>query len=269
MKDERHVEYFKSLLYEKTGISTNDAKSNLLLIKLQRVIRKKNLETYEDYYKLINNTLDEGEIQEFINAFTTNTTEFFRESVHFNYLQNEIKSIINSMPSILKMGEIRAWCSACSTGQEPLTLAMVLKNCVPEGIKIRILATDINSKVLEKASKGFYSISELAEIPRDFLHNYFNEEVDGYSARKELLEIIKYRYFNLMNDFNFKHHFHIIFCRNVMIYFNHETQQKLVNKFYDCMPNGGVFIVGNSESLVNKQHAFTSVGPSIYRKLSV
>lgn len=260
-------DYFKKLLYDKTGIRISDAKSELLQIKLQRIMRKKNIVNIHDYYNHLKKSVSGNEMQDFINTFTTNTTLFFREPNHFDYLQLHMSAILKANPSIKEKGEIRVWCAACSTGQESVTLAMVLKEFLPKDISIRLLATDIDSTVLSRALSGFYTKEEIHNIPRYFLGKYFSLTEDGYQVQDELRQIITYRQFNLMHDFPFKHTFHLVFCRNVMIYFDRQVQQRLIDKFYDCIGTGGFLFVGNSESLLSKKHKFLSTGPSIYQKV--
>ena len=145
-------------------------------------------------------------------------------------------------------------------------MAMVLKESLDSSIDIRILATDISSKVLKKAMSGKYTFSECDGIPNYYLTKYFYKLADGYQLKENILKMISYRYFNLMNDFNFKNSFDIVFCRNVMIYFDNKVQETLINKIYNNLTSKGFLFIGHSESLVNKQHSFKFVGPSIYRK---
>lgn len=266
MLEERYFAYFRNLLYSKTGINLTETKDNLLQIKLERIMRRKHINSYHEYYKLLKNESDNAELQEFINVFTTNTTEFFREPIHFDYIKDNMDLILNTMPDILKKNEIRVWCTASSTGQEPVTLAMVLREFLPERVEVRMLATDISSKVLTKAAAGFYTFNEIDGIPKYYLYKYFTQVENGYILHNQLLNTIKYRYYNLMENFKFNHNFNIIFCRNVMIYFDHVTQQNLIRKIYQNLTKGGLLFIGNSESLHNKNQNFTNIGPSIYKK---
>ncbi len=258
---------YSSFLYEKTGISISDSKKEMFHMKLQKLMRKNDISCYDEYFQIISNNNNKTAIQEFINTITTNTTEFFREEAHFDYLSQNIDKILLEIPRVKNKGEIRVWCAASSSGQEPATLAMVLKECLDERINIKVLATDISSKVLKKAMKGQYSLSECDGIPKYYLTKYFTHEENGYQLKNSILNCISYRFFNLMDEFNFRNSFDIVFCRNVMIYFDNKVQETLINKIYDNLIDGGTLFIGHSESLVNKKHSFKFIGPSIYKKL--
>lgn len=235
-------------------------------MKIQKLMNRNNIDSYDEYYKIVSNDDNTVEIEDFVNTLTTNTTEFFRENGHFIFLKKQVENIMTLIPRISKNSEIRIWCAASSTGQEPITLAIVLRDCLPKNIRIKILATDINSKVLKKAMQGDYSLAECDGLSKIHLLNHFTKTDDGYKAKPELLKLISYRYFNLMYEFNFKNGFDIIFCRNVMIYFNNSVQEELVNKFHDVLVPNGYLFIGHSESLINKKHTYRYVGPSIYMK---
>lgn len=266
MFKEKHFRSYSELLYQKTGISISESKKEMFHIKIQKLMRRNNIESYDDYFKIISNSNNSKQIQDFINTITTNTTEFFREKGHFDFLTDNIDSILKKIPRIERNKEIRVWCAASSSGQEPITLAITLKECLASNIKIKILATDISSKVLTKAMKGVYSESECEGIAKYYLIKYFDKVPGGYKAKDSILNIINYRYFNLMQSFNFNHYFDLIFCRNVMIYFNTQVQETLINKFYQNLIPEGLLFIGHSESLINKKHSYKYVGPSIYKR---
>lgn len=255
-----------SLLFKKTGISISDSKKQMFNMKIEKLMRLNDISSYDEYFKIISDDRNSEKIQEFINIVTTNTTEFFREKAHFDYLVKNIDQIINEVSRIKKNREVRVWCAASSSGQEPVTLVMILKESLGEKINIKLLATDISSKVLKKAMKGYYTLAECDGIPKYYLTKYFIRQNDGYQVKDSILKCISYRYFNLMNDFRFKNSFDFIFCRNVMIYFDNKVQEVLVNKFYDNLVMQGLLFIGHSESLVNKVHSFKFHGPSIYKK---
>ena len=266
MLRESQLKSYSNLLYKKTGISISESKKETFEIKIQKLMRRNNISNYDEYFEIISNEENKESIQEFINTITTNTTEFFREVAHFDYIEKNIEKILADIPRIKNNREIRVWCAASSSGQEPVTAALVLRQALSEDINIKILATDISSNVLKKAMKGYYAPSECAGIPKHFLSKYFLKTQEGYQLKGEILKLISYRYFNLIDNFNFKNSFDIVLCRNVMIYFNNSVQETLINKIYDNLVNGGLLFIGHSESLVNKKHSFKFVGPSIYRK---
>ncbi|MCK5129107.1 MAG: protein-glutamate O-methyltransferase CheR [Clostridiales bacterium] len=267
MFKERHFKSYSGLLYDKTGISISPSKREMFHMKIQKLMRRHSVECYDEYFDLITNINDTKHVQDFINTITTNTTEFFRENAHFEYLKDNIEEFLKSNPRIMQNNEIRLWCAASSSGQEPATIAMVLKECLDPRISIKILATDISSKVLKIAMKGSYTDGECEGISKYYLMKYFKKTHNGYQLKHTILKSISYRYFNLMQDFNFKSNFDIIFCRNVMIYFDRDVQETLINKFYENIVNEGLLFIGHSESLINKMHSYKYLGPSIYKKL--
>ena len=267
MIKDSQLKSYSSFLYQKTGISISESKKEMFQMKIQKLMRRNNISSYDEYFSIITNEKNKVQLEEFINTITTNTTEFFREKAHFEYLKNNIGKILSEIPRIEKNGEIRVWCAASSSGQEPATLAMVLREILDSRIKIKLLATDISSKVLKKAMRGHYTLAEVDGIPKGYLMKYFTKDADGYQLKESVLSCISYRYFNLMNDFKFQNGFDIVFCRNVMIYFNNQVQETLVNKIYDNLTDRGMMFIGHSESLVNKKHSFKFVGPSIYKRV--
>ncbi len=261
-----HYTMFSDLLYNKTGIYISQSKKHLLESKLQKLIIRNQISSYDEYYKIISDNSNRNSIQEFIDNLTTNTTEFFRENAHYNYITQNIQTIMAKIPGIRTNKEIRIWCAACSAGQEPVTLAIVLSECLGNDIDIKILATEISSRMLRKAVAGFYSEKECKSIPRYYLTKFFYKADGGYCVSDEIRRKIVYRQFNLMNDYKFKNLFDIIFCRNVMIYFDSKAQKKLINRLYSNIVKGGMLFIGHSESLINIQHDLRYIGPSIYTK---
>jgi len=254
-------------IYEKLGIDVDDKKKETVTTKITKLMHRHSMKSPKEYINYVTGTTDANMIQEFFNEITTNTTEFFRESAHFDYIKNHINSILTDIPRIKKEGEIRLWSAPCSSGEESVTLAVVLKECLPPGINIKILATDISEKVLNKAIKGVYSENECRGMPKSYLLKYFKKQADGcYETIPEIKKVITYRLFNLMDDFNFKKGFDIIFCRNVMIYFDRDVQEKLVNKFYNEIVPNGLFFIGHSESMLNKKHKFKYIETALYKK---
>lgn len=267
MFTDSHFKSYSALLYNRTGIYFGENKKTLLEGKLKKAMYNMNFDSFDEYYNILLKTNKHSDFQELINCVTTNTTEFFREKEHFDYIKKNINYILEVNNRIKKNGEIRIWCSASSTGQEPVTIAMVLKEVLGKTVDIKILATDIDTKVLEKAMSGCYAIRDCKNIPSYYLSSYFECDMkENYVVKKEILKMIRYRQFNLMEEFKFFMGFDIIFCRNVMIYFNINTQQKLIEKFYDNLIEGGLLFIGHSESLFNKIHKFNYSGPSIFIK---
>lgn len=263
--------YFKQycdLLYEKSGIFIKQNKKDTLRIKIDKSMAKQNVTTYDKYLKYLQGENSAEYFQQFINDITTNTTEFFREKEHFNFIEQNFKTILKNNSRILKTREIRIWSAGCSSGQEPVSLSIFFNEIFQkQDINIKILATDIDSKILSQAVRGMYSYAECESIPKAILLKYFHKANEGFCVKEEIKKNITYRLFNLMEDYNFKKGFDIIFCRNVMIYFNNSVQEKLVNKFYKELVSGGLLFIGHSESLVNKSHSYKYAAPAVYMKL--
>lgn len=261
--------YFKKycdLLYKRTGIFVRENKKETFKLKVDKSMRKLNIHSHDEYLQYLQKHDGKEHFQQFINDMTINTTEFFREKQHFDFIENNIRFIIQNNPRIVRKNEIRVWSAAASSGQEAVSLAILFKECFDSNMNIKILATDIDKEILSKAVNGIYSHSECKDIPQEFLYKYFEKVNNGFSVKEEIRDMIKYRHFNLMQNFNFKKGFDIIFCRNVMIYFNNPVQERLVNKFYNNLVQGGLLFIGHSESLVSKSHEYQYIGPAIYMK---
>ncbi len=257
---------YSALIRERTGISLGEGKKQLLMTRVGRVLARKGLTSPEEYLLLLENPANKEELQDFIDAMTTNTTEFFRENHHFEFLRNQTDRWLAENPRVLANREIRIWSAGCSSGQEPVTLRILMEELFGKDIRCILLATDISRKVLRKAAHGFYTAGEVEGIPKAYLLRHFEAEADGFRLHPEILGDIRYRHFNLMEPFPFRKGFDLVFCRNVMIYFGHDVQQQLVTKFYNVLQPGGLFFIGHSESLINKHHHFHHLGPSLYQR---
>lgn len=257
---------YKYLIYKNLGIHFSDTKRELLHSKIIKCMKKLQIQSYDELYQLLSSIQGKNALLQFANEITTNKTDFFRESHHFAFLQNQMKFIASKNERILRNNEIRVWSAGCSTGEEAYTLAMILKGCFKQDIKIKILATDISSKVISKGMQACYSTAIEKDIPKAYLLKYFHRIGETFEVCEEIKKNVTFRLFNLMDVFPFKNQFDIIFCRNVMIYFDNNVQQKLVQKFYDVMVPGGLLFIGHSESLANKHHQYRYVQPTIYMK---
>jgi chemotaxis protein methyltransferase CheR len=203
-----------------------------------------------------------------INKITTNHTFFMREVDHFNYFRDKI---LPNLEKTVRDKDLRVWSAGCSSGEEPTTLAMIVNDYFGKEKMwwdTKVLATDISDRILERAKSGQYSNEQLASLPMNWKTNYFKRINNENSVLIDKLrnEII-YRKFNLMEDaFPFKKKFHVIFCRNVMIYFDNKTKAELVNKFYELTEPGGYLFIGHSESLNREGTRYKYVMPAVYRK---
>lgn len=203
-----------------------------------------------------------------VNKLTTNYTYFYREQKHFELMKDEVLPYTIKKENALK--DLRIWSAGCSTGEEPYTLQMIIKDVLGKEYSAwdtTLLATDISTKALDKAKKGIYSNEAVGKMPTEWKDKYF-ENHDNLSSvvKKDIKDKIIFKRFNLMDSFPFKKRFHIIFCRNVMIYFDVETKNKLVNKFYDMMEPGGYLFIGHSESIDRNATRYNYIQPAVYRK---
>ena len=260
---------FQKLVYNETGISLAEHKRTLVQTRLRKWLSEFNLANYEELYEKIANDKGEQMIMLLINAITTNVTSFFREENQWIYLQNNISELVSKK----KTNKIRIWSSACSSGQEPYSLIMFLMEYLPNfnNWDIKILATDISDDILVKAKKGVYTYKDVENMPRNILFKYFNgiknSSTKSFSIKDELKEYITFRSYNLVTgDFNmFKNKFDFIFCRNVMIYFDKDTQNTLLNNFATLLDENSRVFLGHSESIQKSNKNFKLVSPTIYK----
>ncbi len=271
--NDRDFYRLKDLVYRKCGINLNDNKKELLRARLGKRLRKSGIPTFNDYYCFLTETDDGAELTQMLDSISTNLTRFFREEKHFEFLGKEV---LPALFGRLRSGErpkLRVWSAGCSSGEEPYSLAMwILENggagMTPPDLKI--LATDISTKVLSGAVQGVYSQSRVSSVPGDLQRRYFQKgcgKWQGYlRVKADLRRFIEFKRLNLMDPFSFSEPFDFIFCRNVMIYFDREFQERLINRFYDCLRDGGHLFVGHSESLMTLSHQYRYVRPAVYQK---
>ena len=262
---------FSDLVYEKTGIFLKPEKKELLNARLGKRLRATGITSFKQYYEYVINDRSGDELVHLIDNVSTNFTSFFRENSHFEILSSTV------LPAFVKEGrgkskEILLWSSASSSGEEPYTMAMVVEDFVSRhpGMRYRIMATDISTRVLAQAKRGVYADERVTKVPTPFLKKYFQKGVgnsDGYvKVKDELRRMVHFDRFNLMGDFPWRAAIDVIFCRNVMIYFNRETQQELVSKFHAALTPGGYLFIGHSESISGLKHNFTQVDATAYMK---
>lgn len=268
---DREFSLFSQLVYDKAGINLHEGKRELVRSRLGRRLRAKNIRSFKDYYKFLMADESGEELINMLDAISTNLTSFFREPKHFGYLED------TALPALLKRIQPRTenlivWSAGCSSGEEPYTLAICLHEFMERNISFnfKLLATDISTKVLSAAANGIYLAQQIQNIPQPVLQKYFQRGhgkwADHYRLKSFIRHSVEFRRLNLMEPFSFKKKFHVIFCRNVMIYFDKTTQNTLVNKYYDALVNGGYLFIGHSESLMGTQHQFQYVRPTIYQK---
>ncbi|KGK88690.1 chemotaxis protein CheR [Desulfosporosinus sp. HMP52] len=250
------------------GIHLKNEKQTLLTGRLSNVLLEKNFASFEDYFKYIVADKSGDALVTLIDKVTTNHTFFMREVDHFNFFK---EMVLPQLANNSKTKDLRIWSAGCSSGEEPYTLAMIIDQFFGMEKKwwdTKILATDISSKVLDIALTGIYSNDRIATVPTFWKLNYFKKLDHEKSVLIEKIrnEVI-YRKFNLMDKtFPFKKKFQVIFCRNVMIYFDSKTKMELVKKFYDATEPGGYLFIGHSESLNRNETEYKYIMPAVYRK---
>ncbi len=253
---------------EKLGVTFSKEKKALIYARLRNRLTELNLNSFDAYIDFISKDKSGHELIYFTNKMTTNHTYFMRESEHFYYLSEQILPLIEKQTAT--KNDLRLWCAGCSSGEEAYMLAMFVdmyyKN--KSGVDTHILATDISTNVISKAIRAVYPNESLDVLEKSMIKNYFEKfDEENVIVKKELREKIIFRRNNLIyDDFNFKKPMQIIFCRNVMIYFDNETKTKLIKKFYDATEPGGFLIISHSESLSHLETDYVFALPGIYRK---
>ena len=261
---------FCQLVHQHAGIHLTSQKKELVRARLMKILRQRGLNSFREYYDQVLNDGSGAELTYFLDALSTNQTAFWREPKHFQFLAEEI---LPAWPAERRQ-PLRAnfWSAGCSSGEEPYTLAFLVMEAFPgeDLSRVRIFASDLNTQVLAHAEQGIYPLSRLEPLPADWRRRYFQKGVgdrQGFvRVKPEVRRLLQFFRFNLMDAFPFQERMDIIFCRNVMIYFEKETQVKLVEKFHYCLRPGGFLFIGHSESLCNHQHQFRYIKPTIYQK---
>lgn len=262
-------EFQRIVVYMKKNFGIDLSQKRVLVSgRLENYILRNGYANYNEYISKVEKNPKGPEATDIVNVLTTNHTYFMRESAHFEYMRRIALPWAKAKAASTR--DLRVWCGASSTGEEPYTLAMVIRDFFGfdhKGWDTRILATDISTRVLEHAAKGIYMKEEIEPLPENWKRHYFKPMgQDRVAVTDELKKEVIYRQFNLMNPFPFKKKFHIIFLRNVMIYFEDDTKNELLRKVYDSLEPGGYLFIGTTESLDRKRLQFQYVQPSIYRK---
>jgi chemotaxis protein methyltransferase CheR len=265
----RDAEFYElaRLVTEKTGIQVSERKRSFISGRLGRRLRALGLSSFGDYCALLHSKDGAAEQAMLVNAITTNHTSFFREPHHFRALAEEV------LPAITRgrhSGRLRIWSAGCSSGEEPYTIAMVLRDrrALLEGWDAKILATDLDTNMLAHASAGLYSAEQVADIPASFRSRFVLPEPDGRGAMAgELQELISFGQLNLLESWPMKGPFDIIFCRNVVIYFDKPTQCRLFDRYAELLRPDGWLFIGHSENLMKVSDRFDLVGRTLYRRI--
>lgn len=275
-------ENFRKLIYDRSGISLNDSKKELLRTRLRSRLEREGYPSFRAYLDEVRNDTSGMELVLLLDAISTNLTSFYRENGHFQF----IKSVVPALAEKKKKSSdqtFRIWSAGCSSGEEPYTLAFVMLEALGDAAShwdVKILGTDLSTDILRRAMDGRYEIEKMKDLPPHVRDRYFRRETGDIQTKSgkilknrelsrivpEIREMVTFRRLNLMESFPFKHQFDFIFCRNVMIYFDKPTQGTLVNKFYNFIREGGYLLIGHSESLTGLKNNFKYVQPTVYQK---
>lgn len=265
---------FSSFIYDEVGIKLPQAKKTMLEARLNKRLKQLGYWTFEEYANYVFTPEGhEAELINLIDVVTTNKTDFFREPIHFDFLtKTVIPSLVESLGAGYKI-PFKIWSAGCSSGEEPYTMSMVLSDFKEKnlGFTASILATDISTIVLSKAQKGIYSEESVDTIPLTIKKKYLLKSRDKDARlvriKPELRSMIYFKRLNFMEDFGMREHFDVIFCRNVIIYFDKQTQEKLLNKFCKQLVKGGYLFLGHSESISGMNLPLAAVASTVYRKI--
>ncbi len=263
--NQQDFEDITARIYQLAGIVLKDHKKDMVYGRLARRLRHHNLNSFAEYRNLLDAKDGDKETQFLVNALTTNLTSFFRENHHFEHLQKNLSGVFKKNPR----ARMRVWCSAASTGQEPYSIAMTFNKSglTSGGHDIRLLATDLDTNVLEKGQIGIYEPQALEKLPAEYRDHFVRQPDGNFEASRKLKDFITFKQLNLLKSWPFKSGFDIIFCRNVLIYFDHPTRATIVGKMLDLLHPGGILYLGHSEAFPCDPARVESEGHTIFRKL--
>ena len=263
----REFDQIRRLAYEQFGLELREGKEQLVSARLSKLMRALKLSSFQQYYDYLLADRSGEALTAMIDALTTNHTSFFREPAHFDFLRSTV------LPQLQSREQLAIWSAACSTGEEPYSITFCLlqyfarQSSTPS---IRILATDISTRVLAGARRAAYPEERFTGVPvqelRPFLMRGTEKWKGWYRVKQQVRDLVEFRRLNLMSSFSQVGLFPLIFCRNVMIYFDKTTQESLVERLADCLEPGGYLLIGHAESLNRINHQLQYVQPAVYRK---
>lgn len=259
-------EQFRALIYRECGINLTDHKRALFSSRLQKRLTQLGLKSFQDYYDLVVGGQSD-EVITMVDYISTNQTEFFREPHHFTFLRERV------LPELAVEKTVRIWSTACSSGEEPYSIAMTLSDAIvsPSTWNCRILASDISTRMLAKAATGQYSIERINSLPTDLVRRHFllgkGDHTEVVKIKPHIAKMAVFRRINLMDDrYPIKSSLDVIFCRNVMIYFDRKTQAAVLARLSRYLKPGGYLFMGHSETLQGVSGEFHYIAPTIYQK---
>jgi chemotaxis protein methyltransferase CheR len=270
---DRDFERFRRLIHQEAGIALSDGKRALLCSRLGKRLRHLGLQTYSDYYDVVTADASGEERRELVNCITTNLTSFYREAHHFEFLRREVTALSRSLPAG-RAKRLRLWSAGCSTGEEPYSIAIALHEALGslEGWDVKILATDIDTDVLDVAERGVYSLESLAPLRPESRRRFFSPvpgDPSQVTVSPELRTLVRFGRLNLVRDtWPMRTPFDFVFCRNVTIYFDRPTQRVVYERLSGALRADGYLFAGHSENLHGLEHLFTPIDRTVYQKQS-
>lgn len=273
MISDQEFHLFQGLVKSCTGIALSEQKRHLICSRLGKRLRALGLTSFGAYYDHLSAGTDQAELEQFVNAITTNKTDFYRERRHFEFLEQEIVPALKARAARTGERRIRIWSAGCSSGEEPYTIAITLRETIANLLAwdVRILASDIDTAVLGQAAQAIYQDERVAEIPKPLLKRYFLKgtglQAGFVQVSPEIRNLVAFRRINLLEEsWPIRTLFDCIFCRNVIIYFDKPTQGCLMERFATFLKDDGYLFLGHSESLIGVSDQFTLLRNTIYRK---
>jgi chemotaxis protein methyltransferase CheR len=249
-------EKFRSIIYNESFITFSETNRPVLESRLRDQMREKKLDSLEDYLTLILG--DRKEMRDFLDAVTTNLTRFFRNQAHFDALVHYVVPAVLEEKRKTGGALFRVWSAGCSTGEEPYTIAMILRDLLPPSFNFEVVASDLSLKSIMAAQAGFYPASRITGVPENYLRRFFIKTAGGYQVTEDLRKRIRFDYHNLSHDSGLRG-MDVVFCRNVLIYFDQASQEVVVNRFWDSMSARSFLFIGHSESLFGMKTKFQFV----------
>ena len=263
---DKNFQFIVELVNQQSGFVLAPNKKSMVYSRLARRLRSLGLANFDQYCDFLSSSAAVDEIENFMNSITTNLTSFFREKHHFDHLKSHL-NLIKNKP------RLRIWSTACSTGQEPYSIAAVLAEALgnTKHKDAKILATDIDTKVLATAQKGTYDVDQISKIPAEYqklLVSGSPKDSLDFTVNQKIKDLIKFNHLNLLHDWPISGKFDVVFCRNVVIYFDKETQNMLFNKIADHLEDDGILYIGHSENLYEVGERFKLVGKTAYQRIA-
>jgi chemotaxis protein methyltransferase CheR len=257
---------YRNLIYNESGIHFTATNRSILESRLKERLRDNKVESVKKYFEQISR--DKEELKNFLDSITTKLTRFFRNQAHFDCLEKHVIPELMKIKKATGNTTIKIWSAGCSTGEEPYTIAMLLSEILPSPWKYEIVASDISLKCLMTAKEGLYNESKIVGVPDSYLKKYFDKVDGGYTVHPDIKARIRFDYHNLKNDAGLRG-LDLVFCRNVIIYFDEAAQANVINHFWESMANKAFLFIGHSESLFGMETKFEFIKTewaTLYRK---